>query len=361
MRIRTLDRYIGMQFLKMFALCLFGFIMIYTLVDFIERSSQIFKEQPSSAAIFLYFLYKMPLIIFQMIPIACLLGSLLSLVMLAKNSEIVAIKAGGIPLLRATASIIVLSSIISVAAFLMNEYVVPYANEKKDYIYLVEIKKHEWRIKYRKQNVYYKSGRTIFSFGLFVPEQNKVSKVRMYRFDEKFRLVERAVAEKAEYGREGWSLINGIYWRFDGESLAETKSFDTMPANLIDTPDEMKVYQKESEQMSYRELKAFIKDMRRLGYDTTAYQVDLAGKLSFPLVPIIMAVLGIPFAARVGRSGGIALGIGVAVVIGVVYWIILGIGLALGHSGALPSFVAAWGSHIFFGALGFAGLMKVRQ
>jgi lipopolysaccharide export system permease protein len=82
-------------------------------------------------------------------------------------------------------------------------------------------------------------------------------------------------------------------------------------------------------------------------------------KLSFPLVSIIMAILGVPFAIRHGRSGGVAAGIFLAVVIAVIYWIVLAMGLALGHSGALSPILAAWGSHVLFGSAGVYMLSRV--
>ena len=101
--------------------------------------------------------------------------------------------------------------------------------------------------------------------------------------------------------------------------------------------------------MGFRELRAYTAKLKKEGYDTTKYKVDMWGKLSFPLVSLIMALLGIPFAIRHGRSGGVAAGIGMAVIIGVVYWIVLALALAMGHSGALHPIIAAWGSHLLFG------------
>ncbi len=362
MVVRTLDRYIASQFLRMFALCLAGFMTLYILVDFIERSSQIFKENPDGVWVLLYFVYKLPLIFFQMIPVACLLGSLLSLTILAKNSELTAIKAGGVPILRATASILVMGAFLGASSFAVNEFVVPTATRQKEYIYKVHIKKHKWRVKYQKKNVFYKNGNDIFSFSLFVPEQNRVTGVRLYRFDKEFNLVAKALAEGATYKPgEGWSMQKGIFWQFNEDRLMETHPFETMAVDLGETPENMKIYQRESDEMSYRELRELVGNMQRQGYDTTAYKVDLQSKLSFPIVSFVMALLGIPLAVRIGRGGGIALAIGVSVVLGVIYWIVLGLGLALGHSGAAPPFVAAWGSHILFGVGGLVALTRVRQ
>ncbi|MCL4233397.1 MAG: LPS export ABC transporter permease LptG [Deltaproteobacteria bacterium] len=361
MKPRILDRYIGGAFLKMFATCLGGFVALYILVDFIERSSQIFKSDPAPVAVALYFAYKLPLIVFQMIPVACLLGSLLSLLILARNSELTAIKAGGVPILRASVPIIALAALISTLGFLLNEYVVPAATQKREYIYKVDIKKQVWRAKYRKENVFYRSGSAIYSFGLFVPEQNKISDVRMYRLDDRFRIAERAVAASAQYQNGHWMLVDGYRWMFEGHRLVDTAAFSVLPIELMESPDDLKIYQRDPEEMSWRELRAYVGDLRRQGYDVTNYEVELHGKLAFPLVPIIMAIIGVPFAVRVGRSGGVAAGVGIAIVIGVVYWIVHGLALAVGKSGAIGPIVAAWSAHAVFGIGGLVGLVKVRQ
>lgn len=361
MSLRTLNRYMSRQFLKMWALCLGAFYMIFLMVDFIERSRHLFKHGANFGAIFLYFLFKSPMILYMMVPVAVLLGSLLTLAVMSKNSEIVAMKAGGISVIRAIAPILAWTAAISLASFVVNEYVVPAANQKASFIYKTGIKKQKWKVKYKRRNVWYKASNAIYRFDLFVPEQEKISGVAVYRFDDEFNLVERTEAERAQFYDDSWHFLQGRRYTFENGALVQAEPFLDRVMPLPETPDELKVYQRKAEEMSFRELRAYVKKLDKEGYDPTRYVVDMYGKLSFPLVSLIMAILGIPFAIRHGRSGGVAAGIGIAVVIGVAYWILLAWMLALGHSGALGPITAAWGSHLIFGAAGIFRLIRTEQ
>ena len=136
MSLRTVNRYIAWEFLKMWFLCLWAFYLIYLLVDFIERSSRLFKYGANVGSVIAYFAWKSPEILFQMIPVAVLLGTLITLVILSKNSEITALKAGGVSVVRAVSPILFCAALISLGGFLMNEFIVPIANQKVAYIYL---------------------------------------------------------------------------------------------------------------------------------------------------------------------------------------------------------------------------------
>ena len=88
--------------------------------------------------------------------------------------------------------------------------------------------------------------------------------------------------------------------------------------------------------MGYFELKRYIRKLQSEGYDATRYVVDLHGKMAFPLVSIILAVIGISFSLRSERSGGIAQGIGAGLVIGFSYWLVYAFGMSLGSPAPFP-------------------------
>jgi lipopolysaccharide export system permease protein len=116
-----------------------------------------------------------------------------------------------------------------------------------------------------------------------------------------------------------------------------------------------------SEEMSYTELRTYIQKIQSSGYDATRYLVDLYAKLSHPFLNLIMVLIGIPFALKTGRSGGVALSIGTSVFIGFVYGMVYYISLSFGKSGVLPPFVAVWTPTMLFGLAGIFTLMSLRQ
>jgi lipopolysaccharide export system permease protein len=106
--------------------------------------------------------------------------------------------------------------------------------------------------------------------------------------------------------------------------------------------------------MSFLELRAYVGKLREGGHRVGKYLVQLYSKLSFPLVQVIMTLVAIPFALASPRSGGRAVGIGVAIVIAVGYWVVHSIALALAQADLLPPALAAWTANIVFAGIGAA-------
>ena len=88
--------------------------------------------------------------------------------------------------------------------------------------------------------------------------------------------------------------------------------------------------------------------------------VELNSKLSFPFVHLIMALVAIPFALASPRSGGRAVGIGVAIMISLGYWVVHYMALAFAKADLLPPFLAAWTANIVFAGLGTALFLRTR-
>ena len=113
------------------------------------------------------------------------------------------------------------------------------------------------------------------------------------------------------------------------------------------------------EQFDMEALKAEILSLRQSGYDTTRLEVSYFGRFSRPLTPLVMVILGLPFAFRIGRKGSLY-GIGVAILLVILYWATFAIFNALGLETILPPFLAAWAPNIFYGLLGATLMLYVR-
>jgi len=87
--------------------------------------------------------------------------------------------------------------------------------------------------------------------------------------------------------------------------------------------------------------------------------VQLQRKVAFPFVTLIMTLLAVPFAVKTGRSGAIY-GVGVGIVLALVYWTMLSIFGAMGAGGWLSPMLAAWAPNILFGAAAAYLLLTVR-
>ncbi|MBI4161206.1 MAG: LptF/LptG family permease, partial [Acidobacteria bacterium] len=115
-----------------------------------------------------------------------------------------------------------------------------------------------------------------------------------------------------------------------------------------------------SEQLSFPELREYIGQLRRGNFDVRELQVALQTKLSFPLIPAVLALIGVPFAFRAGRRGTMV-GLGLSLLLVLVYYAGFAVSTALGNAGYLPPFLAAWGPNLLFSTGAVHGLARLRS
>ena len=111
--------------------------------------------------------------------------------------------------------------------------------------------------------------------------------------------------------------------------------------------------------MGYAQLHAYIGRLVKSGVSATRYMVDLHAKVATALVSLIMAILGVSFGLRTGRSG-VMIWVGVCIPMGFLYYMLLVLGFSLGRGGVLPPLIAAWLPNLVFGVAGVASLWRLR-
>jgi lipopolysaccharide export LptBFGC system permease protein LptF len=87
--------------------------------------------------------------------------------------------------------------------------------------------------------------------------------------------------------------------------------------------------------------------------------VSLQRKVAFPFVTLVMTLLAVPFAVTTGRHGALY-GIGIGIVLAIVYWTMLSVFAAMGSGGLLPPLLAAWAPNILAGAVAAYMILTVR-
>jgi lipopolysaccharide export system permease protein len=361
-RHRTLYRYIIREYLKIFALSLGSLMLIYIVVLFFQKMDTFNKYQAPFYLMFEYLLYKVPEAIFQWtIPYAALLSTLLTLGMLSRHSEITAFKAGGISLYRITLPLIFIVLVISFFSFLGNDYLVPFTNQETRILLDVKVRKEPSKNFFRNFRIWYRSDHRIFNIQLLDPRKKAMKGFTLYEFDDQFRCVQRVDAKEVRWVDEKWRFYEGAIRDFDERGSVQTTSFEEMDFPMKEDWESFNKSAGYSDEMSYAELRAYIREIQASGYDATRYLVVLHSKLSYPLLNVIMVLIGIPFALKSGRSGGVALSIGVSLMIGFIYGIVFYVFISFGKSGVLPPILACWIPTSLFGLAGIFTLMSLRQ
>jgi LPS export ABC transporter permease LptG len=270
-------------------------------------------------------------------------------------------KACGISVYRIVLPLLLMASIASFLSFYLQENVLPYANRKAEEIWnrINDVPPRSYSYLDRRW-VLGKDRSRIYYYNYFDPQESVFSKLSIYNLDlSSWSLEGRYYAEKGYLSGNTLSLRNCWQREFEeGKPVAFEKK-EEMNINLAEKKDYFLKKMNEPDQMSYAELKDYIEEIEERGFETQEFKVALNYKISFPLVSLIMTFLGIPFAFSMGKRGTLV-GIGLSIVIAMIYWGAIAVFRGLGEANYLNAYIAAWGPNLIFGLIGLYLIFTLR-
>lgn len=360
---KVLDSYISKGFFAYFIWSLITCGTLFVLLTLFDLLDDIIRNNISTSSVIEYFAFLTPQILMIVVPMSVLLAILINFGILEKNSEITAIKAGGWSLYRISIPVFLIASVLCMGLFLMQDYILPAANVRQESIRnVIKGRPPQTSSRMQRKWILGESGR-IYNYEYFDGNQDSFVNLNVYDTDlNSIQILRRIYASRARINRNGtWTLEDG--WIRDYQSAQS--GFKTIQSEIMHFPEkagyfEREIFQpKESSKRTYLELKGYINDLQRTGYNAAELQVELHKKISFPLSCLIMALLAIPFSFSTGKKGAF-FGIGISIAIAISFWGISGVFEALGSYGLLIPILAAWAPNILFGAAGLALLLTIR-
>jgi lipopolysaccharide export system permease protein len=357
---KTLQKYIYKELIGLFILCLFIFLSLFLVIDFIQKIDNLTEAGVSKGVMFFYFYYKIPYITVQMIPIAMLISVIVLLFLMKKNNEVMALKTGGIDILKVSKSVIIISLLICIITFLLYELVVPYSSTKSNEIWDIKVEKQDPARFYGSNQIYYKSSDAIYWIEHFDGVRKVMENATFYFFDKDFRLVKKIDAKRGIWIDGVWKIEEGVMQVLQDDGDYRLSKFTDLLLEIAETPETFARRVKEPEDMSYQQLKKYAETVKSEGYDNTEYLVDMNLKLAFPLISFVLALIGIPIAFEL-RIGGMPLAIAAGVGLCFIYLFGMGFTRSLGLSGILPPLLAAWTINLIFILFGVYLIMNLKR
>jgi LPS export ABC transporter permease LptF/LPS export ABC transporter permease LptG len=357
-----IDDMILRDFALYLTMILASFLVLALVFTFFELLTDIVRNRVPLVTVAEYLWNLSPSLLYLMAPMAVLLAVLITFGLLEKSSELVAMKASGFSIYRATLPIIILSAVFATSLFVFDQLYIPHTNREQ------EILRNE--IKGKPAQTYLQADRKwifgqsneIYYYRIFDAESNTFGGISIFEFDPTtFQLTRRIYADRAhwEEGLHKWVFEQGWVRSLHGASIEDYRTFEVATFNeLHEDPSYFKKEVKQSSEMNYEELRRYIDDLQQSGFDTVRLKVQLQKKIAFPVIALVMAVLAIPFSAS-GRRGGALVGVAVAIGIAVVYWMTSGLFEAMGNANQLPALLAAWAPDLIFALAGGYMLLRV--
>jgi LPS export ABC transporter permease LptG len=373
-----LDLYVSRQYGSVFAVTFVALVGIFYISTLIDLADKVLGGMAPMGLLLRYFYFATPQYVYYIIPMAALVATLVTIGLLTKNSELIVMRACGISLYRSALPLLLFSMIFSGVLYEMQEQVLADSNREATRLngiirgYPVQafgVLNRQWII-----------GRSgdIYRYEFFDPRVNQFSKLSMFHLNERaWKLDTLTYAAEASLARTPGTSNDdgegGLTWMARGgwtrEFATARRGNEVRPvvnykafaeqAISLEPPSYFKTEEPDADRMTYGELKKFILQLQASGYHVVPYMVQLQKKVAFPFVTVIMTLLAVPFAVTTGRSGAIY-GVGVGIVLALVYWTALSVFGALGAGGWISPVLGAWAPNIIFASAAVYMLLTVK-
>jgi lipopolysaccharide export system permease protein len=360
---KILDRYLVKQFLLTILFGLLAFTIIFIVIDMMENLDDFIDQNVPMVIILNYYLVFSPEIIKLITPVAILFAALFTAGKAANLSEITAIKASGVSLFRFMIPFLITTFFVCMFAIYFSGYVVPHANSIKVNL---ERKYLNRGFVFTGSNVFFKDSPTrIVNIAFFDNSQNQAHRISIQEFDvaDPTKMISRVDAAKMTFDTTSrkWFAENGVK-RFFNTDKESAEYFNQLTfAELNFHPDDLASKQQKPEEMNLDELKKLINSQVREGTDPKNILIEYHSRFSYAMSSIIVVLFGIPLAATKRRRGGIAVQVGINILVTFIYLVFMKVSQAFGKNGAIDPILTAWFANLIFLAAAFINLPRIRQ
>ncbi|MFH1710302.1 MAG: LptF/LptG family permease [bacterium] len=354
--VKTLDRYIFFELMPPYLLGIIGFILIMITDLLFTYMDLIINKGVPLLVILRLLVFKLPAIMVLTFPVSVVFATSMVFSRMSKDSEMVALRTGGVSLLRISAPVILISVAVSFMAYFTNEYLVPWSNHTSENIIRQMILRQP--LPEIKENVFFRDSSNRYFYVRKVNQKlSSLEDIMIYEMGQgKFPRV--ILAKSAKYDGKNWALSDGVIHRYEDATgkLDYEANFSEMQIlvneNITNFTDQKTTYE-----MNSKELSILVSMLKKGGVDAKVLLTDLYMKVSVPATCLIFALLGIPFSLPAARSGR-AFGVVFCVSLIFTFYVVASVSRSFGHGGILSPFFAAWLPNALFGLLGISLIMK---
>ena len=334
----------------MFLYTFFVLVTLFMVISFFDLIDDFVAHKAPWSLVGRYFLLKIPEAVFNMTPMAVLIGAILSFSLISRTREVIILLSAGLSIWRITSSVLIASFLISILVFLNGELLLPSTWKTARHIFTHQIKKHSEKGLVKQDKIWLKSeDGKIWNINFLNIKTEELFDVMVMEFaPDKTFFSSILKAKRAEMESGEWIFYDGFERKFiaDGNFVEEPFKKRKIPATI--QMEELKEAEKLPQEMNFQEMRTYVKKIKRAGYDHTRYSVDMYIKITFPLICLVMAFISIPFSIKTSRTSGALVGISMGISLGFVFWFFFSMGVSLGHSGKIPPLAAAGGAHAIF-------------
>ena len=357
---RTLTLYLARLFIVRILGVLVMLVLILQALQLLSESGDILAVPGNGQAELLRYLsLNLPQLIARFMPYSVLLATLATFTPLNQNSEVIAMRAGGLSAHQILAPMLLTAAAVSLASFVFNETVVaPATGALKQWTALkYKPVPKDTGVRY---NIYVPDGTNVLAAGSVTGAGPNIvlSQVTWYHRDGAGMVTEQLRSPRATFAAPGWRLENPVH--FDVATTTQVQ----VPTQVIApgvTPAQMSITKIDPDGQNIFELSRSIAALKGSGRRTSELEAKWWHKLSGPLSALLMPLLGSVAAFGLARSGTLLIRAVAGMALGFTFFVVDNAALAMGNFGGYPPLIAAWAPVILFLLVGETVLVRTEE
>lgn len=374
------ERYLAKQIYAAFGFILFALVALFLFFDILSELGSVNQQYTLLIALG-HVLLKAPSRIVEIIPIAGLIGSIYVFAMLASQSEFTIFRIAGLDIRRGLITLGKISLPIVVLTLIMSEWLGPYAESVSDRMrmkalgssFSAQFRSGVWvkdQLRDADGTGPIRPGVRYINVGRIERDQ-QVRNIRMYEFDDAYRLLSIRNAESGRFDESGsWELNDVVETRFkeikpknplDPVYTASTTQKSSMTVASEVTPQILGVLLISPERMSIYSLGRFINHLTENKQDIQRHAIAFWKKVIYPFIIFVMLALALPFAYIKVRAGGVGIRVFGGIMLGMSFQLFNSLFSNVGLLGAWPAFLTALTPPLVYFLLAIAGLKWVSR
>ena len=334
----VLRRYLSRHIAGGIVLVLTALLMLFAFFDLIYELKDVGVQGYRLTAALTFVALSIPGHLYELLPVAALIGTLFAMAQLVIHSEYAVMRTSGMSILALALSLVQIGLVFAAATFVTGEFLAPVSEEAAQKLRLRQSTSVVAQA--------FRSGLWVKDEGAFVNVARvlydaTLQDVRIYNFDEQYRLRSISQAREGKFVHENlWILKNVVQTRFEADHTS-VASYAVLDWHSVLTPSILSVLLVPPEKMSVWTLFSYVQHLRENRQESARYEIALWNKVVYPIAVLVMMVLALPFAYMNVREGGVSTKIFAGIMLGLGFHLLNRLFGHLGQLAAWPPLFAA--------------------
>lgn len=311
-----LRRYIAREVYVSTAFVFVGFLALFAFFDLINELGDLGKGNYRLQHVLLFVLLTVPSHVYELAPIAVLIGTLYSLSHLASNSEFTVMRVSGLSPLKAAGVLARIGIVFVVITYAFGELVAPYSEKAAQQVRLSALSSS--MAQSLRTGLWVKEELRFVNVREVLPDST-IKSIKVYDFDSDFRLSTISEASRGDYQSDNiWRLSGVVRTRFEAGKVSLEKLPEVLWKSVL-TPEMLSVLIVQPERMSAWNLYQYTRHLDANNQKTERFEIALWKKLVYPFAALVMMALALPFAYVHVRAGGVGVKIFSGIMLGILF------------------------------------------